>query len=234
VLNSVKDNRERIGRMLQMHANHREDIKEARAGDIVALAGLKNTTTVRHAVRSEQSGRAGAHGVPRAGHRDRGRAEDQGRPGEDGPGAGASRHEDPSFRVAVDHESGQTIIKGMGELHLEIIVDRMRREFKVDANVGAPQVAYRETITRTSEVDYTHKKQTGGSGQFARVKMPLRAATGGVGLPVQERGRRRHRAEEYIPGVEKGIKGSVETGVLAGFPVIDFKAVAVRRRLPRR
>ena len=133
--------------------------------------------------------------------------------------------EDPSFRVAVDHESGQTIIKGMGELHLEIIVDRMKREFKVDANVGAPQVAYRETITRTSEVDYTHKKQTGGSGQFARVKMRFEPQPAGAGFSFESAVIGGTVPKEYIPGVEKGIKGSVETGVLAGFPVIDFKAV---------
>ena len=154
--------------MLQMHANHREDIKEARAGDIVALAGLKNTTTGDTLCDPSHAGRARAHGVPRSGHRDRGRAEDQGRPGEDGPGAGPARAPRiPRSASSVDHESGQTIIKGMGELHLEIIVDRMKREFKVEANVGAPQVAYRETITRKAEIDYTHKKQTGGSGQFA-------------------------------------------------------------------
>jgi elongation factor G len=133
--------------------------------------------------------------------------------------------EDPSFRVTVDHESGQTVIKGMGELHLEIIVDRMKREFKVDANVGAPQVAYRETITGTAEVDYTHKKQTGGAGQYARVKLrfePLRAGSGFVFENAVVGGT---VPKEYVPGVEKGLKASIETGVLAGFPVIDLKAV---------
>ena len=133
--------------------------------------------------------------------------------------------EDPSFRVAVDHESGQTMIKGMGELHLEIIVDRMKREFKVDANVGAPQVAYRETITRHAEIDYTHKKQTGGAGQFARVKIALRAAAAGLRLCVRERGGRRHGAEGIRAGGREGAQErSTETGVLAGFPVIDLKA----------
>ena len=143
--------------------------------------------------------------------------------------------EDPSFRVAVDHESGQTIIKGMGELHLEIIVDRMKREFKVEANVGAPQVAYRETITRTAEVDYTHKKQTGGSGPVRRAS---RSASSRCRRARASSSRTRSSAarcrREYIPGVEKGLRGSLENGVLAGFPVIDFKADAHRRRLSRR
>ncbi len=224
-LNSVKDNRERVGRMLAMHANHREDIKEARAGDIVALAGLKNTTTgdtlcdpsfpvilermefpepvIEIAVEPKTKG-------------------DQ-----EKMGAALARlaTEDPSFRVAVDHESGQTVIKGMGELHLEIIVDRMRREFKVEANVGAPQVAYRETITKISDIDYTHKKQTGGSGQFARIKVRFEPLPPGSGFVFKSEVVGGAVPKEFVPGVEKGIKGSVETGVLAGFPVIDFKAV---------
>ena len=133
--------------------------------------------------------------------------------------------EDPSFRVAVDHESGQTVIKGMGELHLEIIVDRMKREFKVDANVGVPQVAYRETITRTAEVDYTHKKQTGGAGQFARVKLRFEPLPPGSGFVFENAVVGGTVPREYVPGVEKGLKASIETGVLAGFPVIDLKVV---------
>ena len=172
VINSVKDKKEQVGRMLLMHANDREDIDEAYAGDIVALAGLKDTTpATRCAIRRADHPRA--DGIPRAGHRGRGRAEDQGRPGEDGHCAQPPGAEDPSFRVSTDHETGQTIIKGMGELHLDIIVDRMRREFKVEANVGAPQVAYRETLAKQVNVDYTHKKQTGGTGQYARVKITL-------------------------------------------------------------
>jgi elongation factor G len=132
--------------------------------------------------------------------------------------------EDPSFRVAVDHESGQTIIKGMGELHLEIIVDRMKREFKVEANIGAPQVAYRETISRKADVDYTHKKQTGGSGQYARVKILFEPLPAGSGYQFENDVVGGTVPKEYIPGVEKGLKGSLESGVLAGFPVIDFKA----------
>jgi elongation factor G len=223
VLNSVKDNRERIGRMLQMHANHREDIKEARAGDIVALAGLKNTTTgdtlcdpnapvvlermefpdpvIEIAVEPKTKG-------------------DQEKMGQ---ALARLATEDPSFRVAVDHESGQTIIKGMGELHLEIIVDRMKREFKVEANIGAPQVAYRETISRHANVDYTHKKQTGGSGQYARVKMSFDPLTPGSGFEFENDVVGGTVPKEYIPGVEKGVKGSLDNGVLAGFPVIDLK-----------
>jgi elongation factor G len=225
VLNSVKDNKERVGRMLAMHANHREDIKEARAGDIVAFAGLKNTTTgdtlcdpaapvilermefpepvIEIAVEPKTKG-------------------DQEKMGQ---ALARLATEDPSFRVSVDHESGQTVIKGMGELHLEIIVDRMKREFKVDANVGAPQVAYRETITRVSEIDYTHKKQTGGSGQFARVKIRFEPQEPGFGFEFKSAVVGGNVPKEYIPGVEKGIKGSLDNGVLAGFPVIDFRAV---------
>jgi elongation factor G len=223
MLNTVKNSRERVGRMLQMHANHREDIKEARAGDIVAFAGLKSTTTgdtlsdpaapvvlermefpepvIEIAVEPKTKG-------------------DQEKMGQ---ALARLATEDPSFRVAVDHESGQTVIKGMGELHLEIIVDRMKREFKVDANVGAPQVAYRETITRPAEVDYTHKKQTGGAGQFARVKLRFEPLAPGEGFAFENEVIGGAVPKEYVPGVEKGLKASTETGVLAGFPVIDLK-----------
>jgi elongation factor G len=135
--------------------------------------------------------------------------------------------EDPSFQVTTDQETGQTVIKGMGELHLEIIVDRMRREFKVDANVGAPQVAYRETVTKTYEVDYTHKKQTGGAGQFARIKLRFEPLTSGSGFVFESAIVGGSVPREYIPGVEKGLAGSCESGVVAGFPVIDFKATLV-------
>jgi len=223
VLNSVKDNRERIGRMLQMHANHREDIKEARAGDIVALAGLKNTTTgdtlcdlsapvvlermefpepvIEIAVEPKTKGDQEKMGTALA----------------------RLATEDPSFRVAVDQESGQTVIKGMGELHLEIIVDRMKREFKVDANIGAPQVAYRETISRKADIDYVHKKQTGGAGQFARVKMTFEPLPAGSGFTFEDAVKGGNVPREYIPAVEKGIRGSMDSGVLVGYPVIDFK-----------
>jgi len=227
VLNSVKGDKERVGRMLQMHANHREDIKEARAGDIVALAGLKNTTTgdtlcdpskpivlermefpdpvIEVAVEPKTKGDQEKMGVA----------------------LNRLAQEDPSFRVAVDHESGQTIIKGMGELHLEIIVDRMKREFKVEANVGAPQVAYRETITRTIEQDYTHKKQTGGAGQFARVKIRFEPLPAGSGFEFENGVVGGSVPREYVPGVEKGLTNAKESGVIAGFPVIDFKATLI-------
>jgi elongation factor G len=224
VLNSVKDNRERIGRMLQMHANHREDIKEARAGDIVALAGLKNSTTgdtlcdpnapvvlermefpdpvIEIAVEPKTKG-------------------DQDKMGQ---ALARLATEDPSFRVAVDHESGETIIKGMGELHLEIIVDRMKREFKVDANIGPPQVAYRETISRKADIDYVHKKQTGGSGQFARVKILFEPMAPGSGFEFEDEVKGGNVPREFIPAVEKGIRASMNSGALVGYPVIDFKA----------
>jgi elongation factor G len=223
VLNSVKDQKERIGRMLQMHANHREDIKEARAGDIVALAGLKATTTgdtlcdPAHPVVLERMEFPDPVIEIAVEPKTKGDQEKM--------GAALARlaTEDPSFRVAVDHESGQTIIKGMGELHLEIIVDRMKREFKVDANVGAPQVAYRETISRRADVDYTHKKQTGGSGQYARVKLHFDPLPPGSGFEFENDVVGGTVPKEYVPGVEKGVKGSLDNGVLAGFPVIDLK-----------
>src|SRR5471032_1239672 len=225
VMNSVKDNKERVGRMLAMHANHREDIKEARAGDIVAFAGLKNTTTGDTLCDPSAPVILERMEFPEPVIEIA--VEPKTKSDQEKMGQALARlaTEDPSFRVSVDHESGQTVIKGMGELHLEIIVDRMKREFKVDANVGAPQVAYRETITRVSEVDYTHKKQTGGSGQFARVKMRFEPQEPGFGFEFKSAVVGGNVPKEYIPGVEKGIKGSLDNGVLAGFPVIDFKAV---------
>ena len=221
--NTVKDKKERIGRMLLMHANHREDIKDAYTGDIVALAGLKDVTTgdtlsdpakpvilermefpepvIEVAVEPKTKGDQEKLGV--ALHR--------------------LAQEDPSFRVSVDHESGQTIIKGMGELHLDIIVDRMRREFKVEANVGAPQVAYRETVSRRADVDYTHKKQTGGSGQFARVKLVIEPNEAGKGFEFENKVVGGNVPKEFIPGVQKGVKSVVDSGVLAGFPILDVK-----------
>jgi elongation factor G len=224
VLNSVKDNRERIGRMLLMHANHREDIKEARTGDIVALAGLKNTTTGDTLCDEDNPVVLERMEFPDPVIEIAVEPKTKGDQEKMGAALARLATEDPSFRVAVDHESGQTIIKGMGELHLEIIVDRMKREFKVEANVGAPQVAYRETITRTSEVDYTHKKQTGGSGQYARVKIRFEPLPAGSGYQFENDVVGGTVPKEYIPGVEKGLKGSIDNGVLAGFPVIDFKA----------
>ena len=224
MLNTVKDNRERIGRMLLMHANHREDIKEARAGDIVALAGLKNTTTgdtlcdPAHPVVLERME------FPEPVIEIAVEPKTKGDQEKMGQALARLATEDPSFRVAVDHESGQTIIKGMGELHLEIIVDRMKREFKVDANVGAPQVAYRETITRRAEIDYKHQKQTGGAGQFARVKMRFEPLPPGAALCSRTVSSAARCPRNTCRGVEKGLRGSTENGVLAGFPVIDLKA----------
>jgi elongation factor G len=223
VMNTVKDNRERVGRMLLMHSNSREDIKEARAGDIVAIAGLKNTTTgdtltdpTKQVILERMEFPDPVIEV----------AVEPKTKGDQEKMSNALQRlaaEDPSFRVSVDHESGQTVIKGMGELHLEILVDRMKREFKVDANVGAPQVAYRETITKTAEIDYTHKKQTGGSGQFARVKLVFGPSEVGEGFVFENKIVGGAIPKEYIPGVQKGLESSKDTGVLAGFPVIDFK-----------
>ncbi|MFC3226058.1 elongation factor G [Marinibaculum pumilum] len=225
VMNTVKGNRERIGRMLQMHANSREDIKEACAGDIVAIAGLKDTTTgdtlcdpLKPVILERMEFPDPVIEVA---------VEPKTKADQEKMGMALSRlaAEDPSFRVASDPESGQTVIKGMGELHLDIIVDRMRREFKVEANVGAPQVAYRETFTRQAEIDYTHKKQTGGSGQFARIKLRFEPQEAGAGITFSSEVVGGNVPKEFIPAVEKGIRSAAESGVLAGFPVIDFKAV---------
>jgi elongation factor G len=224
ILNSAKNARQKVGRMLLMHANSREDVKIAYAGDIVALAGLKNTTTgetlcsptdpvvlekidfpdpvievaVEPKTKSDQEKMSTA--------------------------LGRLAQEDPSFRITVDAESGQTVIKGMGELHLEVLVDRMRREFDVDANVGAPQVAYRETISREADVDYIHKKQTGGSGQFARIKITFAPLPPGSGFEFESTVVGGRVPKEFIPGVQKGLLSSNDSGVLAGFPMIDYKA----------
>ena len=223
VVNTVKGQRERIGRMLLMHANSREEIKEANAGDIVALVGLKQTTTgdtladPAHPIVLERM--EFPDPVIEVAVEPRSKADQE----KMATALQRLAQEDPSFRVSVDQESGQTVIKGMGELHLEIIVDRMRREFKVDANVGAPQVAYRETITAKAEIDYTHKKQTGGSGQFARIKLVFEPQDRGDGVGFDAKIVGGAVPKEYIPGVEKGLRDSAESGVLAGFPVIDFK-----------
>ena len=227
VLNSVKENKERVGRMLLMHANHREDVKEARAGEIVAIAGLKNTTTGEtlcdpaHPVILERMEFPDPVIEVAVEPKTKGDQEKM------GVALNRLAQEDPSFRVSSDAESGQTVIKGMGELHLDIIVDRMKREFKVEANVGAPQVAYRETITQRAEIDYTHKKQTGGSGQFARVKIVFEPVEPGEGYAFENEIHGGAVPREFIPGVEKGLNASREAGVLAGFPVIDFKAALV-------
>ncbi len=227
VLNSVKDNKERVGRMLLMHANDREDVKEAYAGDIVAIAGLKGTTTGETLCEPSSPVILERMEFPDPVIEVAVEPKTKGDQEKMGVALGRLAQEDPSFQVSTDQESGQTVIKGMGELHLEILVDRMKREFKVDANVGAPQVAYRETISRAAEVDYTHKKQTGGSGQFARVKIQFEPLESGSGFVFESAIVGGAVPKEYIPGVEKGIKGARESGVIAGFPVIDFKATLV-------
>ncbi|HSR71044.1 MAG TPA: elongation factor G, partial [Kiloniellales bacterium] len=227
VLNSVKETKERIGRMLLMHANHREDIKEACAGDIVAIAGLKQTTTGETLCDSQHPVVLERMEFPDPVIEVAVEPKTKGDQEKMGIALGRLAQEDPSFRVSTDAESGQTVIKGMGELHLDILVDRMRREFKVDANVGAPQVAYRETITRRSEIDYTHKKQTGGSGQFARVKLVFEPLEPGGGFLFENAVTGGAVPKEFVPGVQKGLESSRESGVLAGFPLIDFKATLV-------
>src|SRR5579875_3109389 len=222
-LNSVKDKTERVGRMLLMHANSREDVKEANAGDIVAFAGLKVTTTgetlcdPNNAVILERM--EFPDPVIEIAIEPKTKADQE----KMGMALVRLAQEDPSFRVTTDQESGQTILKGMGELHLEIKVDILKRTYKIDANVGAPQVAYRETITKPADVDYTHKKQTGGSGQFARVKLHFEPLPPGSGFSFESKIVGGTVPKEYVPGVEKGVKGSLDNGVLAGFPVIDFK-----------
>ena len=224
VVNSVKDRKERIGRMLLMHANNREEIKIAYAGDIVALVGLKDTTTgdtlcdpAKPIILERMEFPEPVIEIA---------VEPKSKADQERMSTALQRlaAEDPSFRVAVDHESGQTVIKGMGELHLDIIVDRMKREFKVEANIGAPQVAYRETITKMGEIDYTHKKQSGGSGQFARVIIRFEPTEVGSGFAFEADIVGGSVPKEYIPGVEKGLTSAKDNGVIAGFPCIDFKA----------
>ena len=223
VYNSSKEKTERVGRMLLMHANSREDIKEATTGDIVALAGLKHTIT-GHTLCNENKPillepMEFPDPVIEIAVEPKTKA-DQEKMGE---ALGRLAKEDPSFRVTSDEESGQTIIKGMGELHLDIIVDRMKREFKVEANVGAPQVAYRETILGSTEITYIHKKQSGGSGQFAKVTLSVEPLEPGQGREVENKIKGGSIPKEFIPGVEKGVLSVAESGILAGFPVIDYK-----------
>ncbi|TIX50445.1 elongation factor G [Alteraurantiacibacter aquimixticola] len=221
-LNSVKDKREKIGRMLLMHSNNREDIEEAYAGDIVALAGLKETTTgdtlcdpAKPIILERMEFPEPVIELS---------VEPKTKADQEKMGVALNRlaAEDPSFRVSTDHESGQTIIKGMGELHLDILVDRMKREFKVEANVGAPQVAYREYLGREIEVDYTHKKQSGGSGQFGRVKVVVTPGERGQGFLFEDEIKGGNIPREYIPAIEKGFREQAESGYLVGFPIIDF------------
>jgi len=210
-----------------MHANHREDIKLAHAGDIVAIAGLKGTTTGDTLCDPAKPVMLERIEFPEPVIEVAVEPKTKGDQEKMATALGRLAQEDPSFRVASDPESGQTVIKGMGELHLEILVDRMKREFKVDANVGAPQVAYRETISRTTEIDYTHKKQTGGAGQYARVKIVFEPLAAGEGFVFENGVVGGSVPKEYVPGVQKGITGARESGVIAGFPVIDFKATLV-------
>ena len=224
VMNSVKDKKEKVGRMLLMHANSREDIQEAYAGDIVALAGLKDTTTgdtlcAQNAPIILERMEFPEPVIEVA-------VEPKTKADQEKMGVALNRlaREDPSFRVSSDNESGQTIIKGMGELHLEILVDRMKREFKVEANVGAPQVAYRESLAKKVDVDYTHKKQSGGSGQFGRIKITLTPGERGQGFVFDDQVKGGNVPREYIPSVEKGLRETALTGSMIGFPIIDFTA----------
>jgi elongation factor G len=223
VVNSTKDRKERVGRMLLMHANNREDIKEAYAGDIVALAGLKEVRTGDTLCDSQKPVILEKMEFPdpviEIAIEPKSKADQE----KLGVALAKLVAEDPSFRVHTDQESGQTIIKGMGELHLDIKVDILKRTYKVDANIGAPQVAYREKITRSATVDYTHKKQTGGHGQFARIKIVAEPAEQGAGFVFENEIVGGSVPREFFPAVEKGLEGSLSSGVLAGFPVVDLK-----------
>jgi elongation factor G len=227
MVNSTKGRKERVGRMMMMHAINREEIDEAFAGDIIALAGLKETTTGDTLCDPNNQVVLETMTFPEPVIEIA--VEPKSKADQEKMGLALARlaAEDPSFRVETDLESGQTIMKGMGELHLDILVDRMKREFKVEANIGAPQVAYRETISRPTEIDYTHKKQTGGTGQFARVKLQIDPTQPGEGYSFESKIVGGAVPKEYIPGVEKGIKSVMDSGPLAGFPVIDFKVALV-------
>ena len=228
VINSTRDRKERVGRMLLMHANNREDIKEAYAGDIVALAGLKETRTGDTLCDPNKSPvilermEFPAPVIEIA-------VEPKSKADQEKLGVALAKlaAEDPSFTVSTDHESGQTILKGMGELHLDIKIDILKRTYKVEANIGAPQVAYRESLGKRAEIDYTHKKQTGGTGQFARVKLVFEPGEPGSGFVFESAIVGGAVPKEYVPGVQKGLESAKDNGLLAGFPVIDFKATLV-------
>jgi len=223
IYNTTKDKEERVGRMLLMHANSREDVKEANTGDIVALAGLKYTIT-GHTLSDEDNPIVlEPMEFPDPVLEIAVEPKTKGDQEKMGEALGRLAREDPSFRVTSDEESGQTIIKGMGELHLDIIVDRMKREFKVEANIGAPQVAYRETILKSVENTYIHKKQSGGAGQFAKVELSVEPLPPGKGREVENKIKGGAIPKEFIPGVEKGIESVADSGILAGFPLIDYK-----------
>jgi len=225
IMNSVKGRKEKVGRMLEMHSNNREDLKDACAGDIVALAGLKQTTTGdtlcdlnKQIILERMEFPDPVISVA---------VEPKTKVDQEKMGIALNRlaQEDPSFRVASDEESGQTVISGMGELHLDILVDRMKREFNVECTVGAPQVAYRETFARSVDIDYTHKKQSGGSGQFGRVKVTITPTGRGTGIVFEDKIKGGNIPKEYIPGVEKGMNDIAAAGALVGFPIIDFTVV---------
>lgn len=227
VYNSIKCDKERVGRMLLMHANNREDIKEAYAGDIVAVCGLKATTTgdtlcdsAKQIILEKMEFPEPVIEVA---------VEPKSKADQEKMGVALSRlaAEDPSFKISSNVETGQTIIKGMGELHLEIIVDRMRREFKVDANVGAPQVAYRETISKAAKIDYVHKKQSGGAGQFAKIVLEFEPSDFSKGLEFESKIFGGAVPKEYIPGVEKGLKNIASSGCVIGFPIVGVKCTLV-------
>ncbi len=223
VYNPIKGKKERVGRILQMHANSREELKEVRAGEIAAAVGLKDVTTgdtlcdsqaVVTLERMEFPEPVIAQAI-----------EPKTKSDQEKMGIALSKfaQEDPSFRVRSDEESGQTIISGMGELHLEIIIDRMRREFNVDANVGKPQVAYRETVTKSVEHQYKHVKQSGGRGQYGHVYLKIEPQEPGLGFEFIDEVKGGVVPREYIPAVEKGVKEAMESGVVAGYPVVDVK-----------
>ncbi|MFO7758770.1 MAG: elongation factor G [Roseovarius sp.] len=227
IMNSTKGKKERIGRMMMMHSNDRTEIDEAFSGDIIALAGLKDTTTGDTLCDPKAQVVLETMTFPDPVIEIAVEPKTKGDQEKMSAGLARLAAEDPSFRVETDIESGQTIMKGMGELHLDILVDRLKREFKVDANIGAPQVAYRETIGHEIEHTYTHKKQSGGSGQFAEVKMIISPTEPGEGFSFESRVVGGSVPKEYIPGVEKGVRSVMDSGPLAGFPVIDFKVALI-------
>ena len=229
VYNSVKGRNERIGRMLQMHANERTEIKSAVAGDIVALVGLKDTTTGETLCEKASACILEKMDFPepviKVAVEPKTKADQQ----KMSEALVRLAAEDPSFRFSRDEETGQTVIEGMGELHLEIIVDRMKREYNVEATVGAPQVSYREAITQKAEIDYVHKKQSGGSGQYARVKITFEPKSmdgeeGSMDFEFESAIKGGNIPKEYIPGVQKGVESVLGTGVIAGYPVLGLKA----------
>jgi elongation factor G len=227
VMNSSTGKEERVGRMLLMHANDREDIKSASTGDIVALAGLKQTITGHTLCDSSNQIILEPMEFPEPVIEIAVEPKTKGDQEKMGEALARLAKEDPSFRVSSDNESGQTIIKGMGELHLDIIVDRMKREFKVEANIGAPQVAYRETIQNSAEVTYIHKKQSGGAGQFAKVTLKVEPLEPGKGRQIENIVKGGAIPKEFIPGVEKGVEGVADSGILAGFPMLDYKVTII-------